>query len=240
MTAIQNLLHEPVFYGWSPANGNSSSHDFRVILGGFKQLSIQDLLSRGLGYRITFTMPEQEIRTEDPTSWPQGDCEILDVTGESSQERIPFDLQNLFVGSPELLEEPIFEHLTNYRVLQVEHTLLHTKIVENETDEYLFPVYSPPGSSIDERHLAAAERHQPVLGDYHRMEPGAVKDCISSCRQHLSRAFAFFKANGSKLAGPEKKFIRTFVEAAVRDLKHLFAVMETAPKQLPVPTAVKN
>src|SRR3990167_9786454 len=42
-----------------------------------------DLLSRGLGYRITFTMPaDKEFNIQDPDTWPQIDIDVLDYLGE--------------------------------------------------------------------------------------------------------------------------------------------------------------
>src|SRR3990167_1515721 len=61
-----------------PSIANSSS--FRVnLVPCFPDL---DLLSRGLGYRITFTMPaDKEFNIQDPDTWPQGEILVTDMFG---------------------------------------------------------------------------------------------------------------------------------------------------------------
>src|SRR3990167_2086379 len=49
------------------SSGRSGDRDFRVTYD-FKMTETADLLSRGLGYRITFTMPEESIQLQEKIS----------------------------------------------------------------------------------------------------------------------------------------------------------------------------
>ncbi len=234
----EHYLLKPVFYGWSPANGNSSSHDFRVKFG-LQAPSEDKLLSRGLGYRITFTMPEQEIRTEDPTSWPRGVCEILDFTGSQTIDHFPLNLDKIF-QNPDKFNQGMVKHLSNYRVLGFEKSLFFTKVVENETDEYLFPVYSPPGSSIDERHLAAAERHRPVLGAYIQMVPGSIWESINACTNNLCLWLNFLQRQPRNVSAHQKQRIRLHLESAASDVKHLCSAVQHSGSRSEAPQPIQT
>ena len=142
-----NYLLQPVFYGWSPANGNSSSHDFRVTYG-YKGLPWEELLSRGLGYRITFTMPEQEISTRAPTSWPLVNLEVMDIWGREVKHSVVFNETDWSRLDREACLVPWMEQLKQYKTLEIRTSLDRLRLVANHTIEYSFPTYSPPESPI--------------------------------------------------------------------------------------------
>src|SRR3990167_838383 len=59
---------------------NSSDYDFDPK----HEIPYMDLLSRGLGYRITFTMPaDREFQIHDQSTWPGLELTILDMFGEN-------------------------------------------------------------------------------------------------------------------------------------------------------------
>src|SRR3990167_8180679 len=111
---------------WSPANGKRYVPDIRVTPGN-RLCEQVDLLSRGLGYRITFTRPNVK-------SYHNGTLHLLDWFGERVLAEVCLNKQD---WSDQYYWQ-IVQYLSKYKQVSLEFTIEHTKIITDQKDELVF------------------------------------------------------------------------------------------------------
>src|SRR3990167_7997318 len=118
---------------WVEPTAIINSRDYEVRFAGLS--SGQDLLSRGLGYRITFTMPaDREFDVSLPTTWPQIEIKFLDCFGTKilgTLDKITKQNHLLNVGNFLRNEARLVEYLLGFQTVEIESTFLGLKITEN-------------------------------------------------------------------------------------------------------------
>ena len=111
-----------------PAINKNSSYEFDVSICNFDL----NLLSRGLGYRITFTMPaDKEFNIEQPDTYPQVEFCFLDMFGDNVLSPVKIcsksrqKLQQVCKNVPSLMKI-----VNRAQSLIIEATIAHIKVTE--------------------------------------------------------------------------------------------------------------
>src|SRR3990167_1911988 len=155
---------KPFYFGWSPANGNISTNRFRVSCVNNYESSQVNLLSRGLGYRITFTMKDKRIAEEFRNTWPDVEIMLTDLFGKDLEE-VVFDADSwhrVFKRDPDPL---LITYLNQFKKLQILLTLDSVNLIENGSIEAVFPTLDQEfGSPLSQVLQAAAAKHKKLLG----------------------------------------------------------------------------
>src|SRR3990167_2101626 len=117
---------------------NSSEYD---VLGEFCYADM-DLLSRGLGYRITFTMPaDREFQIHDQSTWPGLEFQLLDLFGEKILQTASIPQGHPMTKFKDLAPE--IARMNIQSSIEVEFTVEHFRVTVDNLHQILVPLYFP-------------------------------------------------------------------------------------------------
>src|SRR3990167_5030056 len=112
---------------------NSSDYEVRWI----PRFDPKESLSRGLGYRITFTMPaDKEFNIQTLVTWPQVEIDFLDTLGRPVANN-----PKQYLANPKMQlskswwenKKSLLKLVSKFKSLMVEQTLFQLKVVENKS-----------------------------------------------------------------------------------------------------------
>src|SRR3990167_2483729 len=117
---------------------NSSDFDFHKE-DNYEEM---DLLSRGLGYRITFTMPaDREFQIHDQSTWPGVEFQLMDMFGDNIFRTVSIPQGHPMAEFQKLA--PRLAQMNSKSSIEVEFTVEHFRVVVDKVHETLVPLYFP-------------------------------------------------------------------------------------------------
>src|SRR3990167_7821749 len=188
--------------------------DYEICVAPIEPVGLDcDLLSRGLGYRITFTMPaDKEFNIQDSSNdeWPQVEIAVTDLFGEKVLSAFE---KELYQEKSEFFDPSLFSFINQSKTLVIELNCRHVKVVVNGSTLLTVPLSSnTDGSPLSGLPPAATGMGSFLFGPSRiSFTSPSFKEPMIKPLERLEYLAKFLTANKTQLTQEKKSQLKEYI-----------------------------